>query len=402
MKGGRFFRLDKRALTGLPPASALFMLPDRKPVGFDPAAKRFRAIGGKFFAVAAFLAPGHTASYCASYEENARARLLPLFSYAAVCMYRNRYYTSSVKVDADIRHDSRFIDLTAVEKNARVFKKALASNRLVKHLARCALVYCCPNAQNFFLGRFEAPLPVSPSCNSGCLGCISYQPKGSCPATQPRIRFTPTPLEVAQIALHHINNARSPIVSFGQGCEGEPLLEGDIVEKAIRIIRHRTRRGTININTNGSRPKVLAGLFAAGLDSARISLNSAREKYYTMYYRPKGYGFGDVLNSIKAAKSRGKFVSINYLTMPGFTDSRDEFRALKGLIKCYSIDMIQWRNLNYDPLRYFKKMGLAIKENEMLGIPRIMAALRAEYPGLRMGYFNPIKTGPRRALLSST
>jgi len=39
----------------------------------------------------------------------------------------------------------------------------------------------------------------------------------------------------------------------------------------------------------------------AGLDSVRISLNSPVRETYTAYYRPKGYGFGDVAESVRVA-----------------------------------------------------------------------------------------------------
>ena len=48
------------------------------------------------------------------------------------------------------------------------------------------------------------------------------------------------------------------MVSFGQGCEGEPLLRWKEIERAIRLVRARTRRGSIHANTNGSLPVALA------------------------------------------------------------------------------------------------------------------------------------------------
>ena len=104
-------------------------------------------------------------------------------------------------------------------------------------------------------------------------------------------------------------------------------MSGGVIGAAIRKIRKSTTRGIINMNTNGSLPKVISALFDAGLDSVRISMNSAREKYYTRYYKPNGYTFAHVLRSIEAAKSKGAFVSINYLTMPGFTDSLSPERS---------------------------------------------------------------------------
>ena len=60
----------------------------------------------------------------------------------------------------------------------------------------------------------------------------------------------------------------------------------------------RTSRGRVNLNTNGSRPGVVARLVEAGLDSIRVSLNSAVERTYNAYYRPIGYRLGDVVESI--------------------------------------------------------------------------------------------------------
>ena len=145
----------------------------------------------------------------------------------------------------------------------------------------------------------------------------------------------------------------------------------------------------ININTNASRPKTIARLFDIGLDSIRVSMNSVRQEYYNRYYRPADYSFQDVLKSIKIAKRKKGFVSINYLVMPGFTDSKDESVALKRFIEAYKIDMIQWRNLNFDPLQYFKVIKCAVHPSDMIGIRQLIASLKKSFPRLKMGYYNP-------------
>jgi len=50
----------------------------------------------------------------------------------------------------------------------------------------------CFAAKNVFFRRWECPLPTSPTCNAGCLGCISLQPSECCPASQERIDFVPS------------------------------------------------------------------------------------------------------------------------------------------------------------------------------------------------------------------
>src|SRR5574340_309873 len=106
------------------------------------------------------------------------------------------------------------------------------------------------------------------------------------PSSHERIDRAPTAEEMADLAVRHLETASGKVmVSFGQGCEGEPLTRWKELERAIRLIRARTRRGSIHANTNGSLPKALARLVDAGLDSVRVSLNSASPDLYEAYYR---------------------------------------------------------------------------------------------------------------------
>ena len=99
---------------------------------------------------------------------------------------------------------------------------------------------------NFFLGRWEAPLPTSPICNAACLGCISLQSEDVPSASQDRITFVPTAEEVAGgVAVPHFNRAQRPVVSFGQGCEGEPLLQAKLLERSVTKIREKTKGGLL-------------------------------------------------------------------------------------------------------------------------------------------------------------
>ncbi|MFA5388132.1 MAG: radical SAM protein [Candidatus Omnitrophota bacterium] len=397
MKGGYFFRPGREEFIRMPRDSKLFMLPARSPVGYNKVKKRFEAVEDHF-AVAVFMPPAFTGTYSAAYQyvpssplgwhprgeegRKGKGKRLPLFCYTAAGFYKGDIYVTAVRVDRSSRHDPASIDTGSVAKNTLKIKNLFPSNRLIRHLADCALIHGCPGAQNFFLSREECPLPVSPSCNAACAGCISLK-------TQPRIKFIPSPEEVVETALFHVRNVKNPVLSFGQGCEGEPLLQADLIEKSIRLIRNKARTATININTNASRPQAIARLFDAGLDSIRVSMNSVRREYYDRYYRPAGYTFNDVLISIRTAKKKKGFVSINYLTMPGFTDSEDEYRALDKFIEDYKIDMIQWRNLNFDPVRYFKIIKYDVRPFTMIGIRQLISSLKKSFPSLRTGYYNP-------------
>jgi len=270
-------------------------------------------------------------------------------------------------------------------------RRRMPANRLIRHLETCALSYGCPAGKNFFLGRYEAPLPTAVTCNARCLGCLSLQKNSGISCTQERIAFTPTAEEIAEVALYHIGRVKKAVVSFGQGCEGEPLSASRVIAPAIRLIRAETGRGTINLNTNASRPVDVGRLCDAGLDSLRVSLNSVRRECYEAYFRPKGYGFADVLRSIDTALEKGKFVSINYLNCPGFTDTPEEAEAFLSFLEDHPIHMIQWRNLNYDPIRYWKAMDAAAPLGEPIGMQDLIQGIRDSHPGLKFGYFNPPK-----------
>ena len=194
MKAGHLFRIEPRDLIKLPEGSRIFKLPGRRAVGYDRFSRRF--VSSYAAAAAAFLPPGYTVTYSPAYTEALRPAELPLFSYAALARVAGSIFTAAVRVDKDIRHDARFINMAAVRANIRKARKSLRGNRLVRQLETCATEYGCPNAQNFFLGRYECPLPTSPSCNASCAGCISLKSSAGC-GGQSRINFIPTPEEVS-------------------------------------------------------------------------------------------------------------------------------------------------------------------------------------------------------------
>lgn len=393
--GNVFHPIQLNDLIPLPEGSELFVLPDRLPVGWDDERDEMIVVdsipghAGKIRAVAAFIAPAHTQLALAAFQrERDDLPPLPLFAYTAVGWYGDRFWVPAFRSDLDTRQDAKYFDINAIRRNTLRRMKEAPHNRLIQHLGKCSLTYGCPAAKNLFLDRYEAPLPTSPACNARCLGCISLQPADGPPATQERIRFVPTPQEVAEIAIPHLKKAPKAIVSFGQGCEGEPLLQAETLNESIRFMRNATSRGTINLNTNASRPKAVEMLRETGLDSMRISLNSIRERYYNAYYRPVDYTQKDVIASCKAMKEAGGFVSLNYFIFPGVTDELQELEKLEALIEETRLDFIQLRNHNIDPDWYLKKINYT-PTNNRLGIKTIIKILKKRFPHLGFGYFNP-------------
>ena len=239
-------------------------MPGRIPIGWDEENQSFVPVrtlttGRKEVdctAVAAFLPPGYVRTLLPATRQREDAPVLPLWAYSSVGWKDGRFWATGLLIDPDPHWHPKYFENDRVLRNkVDALLKKNAQNRLLRQLSRCALEYRCFAAKNVFFKRWECPLPTSPSCNANCLGCISLQPSECCPASQERIDFVPTVDEVVGVALPHLEKAEDAIVSFGQGCEGEPLMQWQLLERSIRKLREKTDRGTINLNTNGSYPR---------------------------------------------------------------------------------------------------------------------------------------------------
>ena len=373
----------------LPEGGNLYELPGRRAIGIDVLTGDMR-LCEKGWAVAAFIPPAHTGLFIAAYETLPDAPTLPLFCYTAVGWKDGKNYVPAVRIEKDIRQEAAGYDDKAIATGTENLLKHYPHNRLVKHLMEnCCMTYHCPAARNFSLGRWECPIPSSPACNANCIGCISFQPEEeTIVSTQDRLIFKPTAEEIVEFTVPHLMHAPFPIVSFGQGCEGEPLLMWETIRESIIEIRKHTNKGSININTNGSKPDTVDALCKAGLNSIRVSTNSAQKHIYESYYRPNNYRFEDIVESLKVVRRYDGWTSINYFVFPGITDSEAEYEALRKLIKDTGLRMIQWRNFNIDPDWYMGKIGFH-ESGDILGVIQLMDLIREEFPSLKYGYFNP-------------
>lgn len=383
------FPIPKEEWIALPDGGNLYELPGRRGIGIDTLSGEMR-LCEKGWAVAAFIPPAHTGLYLAAYETLPDAPTLPLFCYTAAGWLNEQTYVPAVRIEKDIRQENAGYDTDKIQSGTQQLLQAYPNNRLVKHLMEnCCMTYNCPAARNFSLGRWECPVPTSPACNANCIGCISFQPEEeTIVSTQDRLTFKPTAEEIVEFTVPHLLEAPFPIISFGQGCEGEPLLMWETIRESIIAIRKHTPKGSININTNGSKPDAVRALCEAGLNSIRVSTNSARKQIYEPYYRPNNYQFEDIVESLKVMRSFGGWASINYFVFPGMTDSVEEYEALRKLITDTDLSMIQWRNFNIDPDWYMGKIGVH-ETGEMLGVKQMMELIQEEFPRLRFGYFNP-------------
>jgi pyruvate-formate lyase-activating enzyme len=384
--------LETSDLIPLPDGAVLSMMPERLAVGQKRNGERKVLAKSRGWAAAALLPIGYTRTFLPAYEKILEAEPLPFFGYSAVAGIDGRLYVAALKTDDPHKWHPRAFNKRVLTRLVREKQAALPQNRIVAQHAHCALDYSCPTASNLFFGRWEMAIAVSPGCNARCVGCISKQEEEGLVSPQDRLTFIPTVDEIVEVAVPHLESAKEAIVSFGQGCEGEPLLQWRRIEQAIKTIRARTDKGVININTNASNPRWLQRLYDAGLDTIRASTISGHPETYMAYYRPLGYSFEDVKESLKRAREADLYSSINLLSFPGMIDREREVEALLSFIRETGLRLIQLRNLNIDPEVLLPRMPALDSMGKALGMRTMIEILKREVPEVEIGNFSrPVK-----------
>ena len=380
---GRDLRLiSPEELIPLPESADLVFMPQRKAVGMTADGEVLPLTGN---AVAATLPAGYTRSMLPAFQMEDNAEALPLFGYTAVCVYKDQLYTTAIYTDENHKWDPEHYNTKQLKHLIKKVKKALPDNPLIDHLANCSLEWHCCTAENIFYRRWECGIPTSPVCNANCFGCISLQPAECCPSPQSRIRFRPSARQIAEVGIYHLETAPEGIISFGQGCEGEPALAADRIADGIAIIRDKTKRGQININTNAGYTDGIKRIVDAGLDSMRVSIISAIPMSYDGYYRGN-YKLDNVKESIRYALDKGIYVSLNMLYFPGFNDRREELEAWKEFFKELPVQMIQVRNLNIDPDAFLDIMPK--QQGVYVGTRQFLEEIKKDFPQMIIGSFS--------------
>jgi pyruvate-formate lyase-activating enzyme len=375
--GGIVRPVQPAELIPLPPGAIVSMLPGRSPtLAAGRAVPRRTALG-------VLLPAGYTRTLLPAFQRKAAAPQLPLFGYTFACVVNDELAVAAMRTDEGEDWQPRHFAAGELEGIVAQRLAVDPRNRTLAQLSVCAREYGCFTAQNVFLERGEAAIPVAPKCNAACVGCISELDADSAiPSPQTRIAFEPDVADLVRIGVHHLERVEDGIVSFGQGCEGEPLLRSTAIAEAIERIRGQRANGTINCNTNGSLPKSLRRLIDAGLQAVRVSLNSFRPGVYAAYYRPTGYTLENVLESIALATGAGLRVSLNLLTHPGVTDERAEIEAMETFLRAHPVALVQTRTLNIDPDIYFARVG---RPADPLGMREALGRIAAL--GVALGNF---------------
>jgi len=383
--------LGAEDLIPLPEGTTLAMMPGRLAAGINALGKRVTLPATKGWAISAFLPIGYMRTHIPGYDLAPPelvpdgAETLPFFGYTALVGMDDAVYVAAVQTDDPTRWHPDNYDHDQLARRVRRRLRAMPDNRVLQQHAHCALDYHCPTASNLFFDRWEGAVAVAGGCNARCIGCISKQEEDGLISPQDRLTFVPTVDEITAVSVAHLNHSPEAILSFGQGCEGEPLLQWRVIAKAIARVRAETASGTININSNASNPNAIAALCKAGLDSLRASTISAIPATYAAYYRPIGYTMEHVKQSLIVAREHGAYTSINLLFFPGLADAEDEAAAWVDFLRTTGTRLVQLRNLNIDPELLLPKLP---PRGKPLGVRNFIDLLHRELPDLRIGNFS--------------
>ncbi|MHB1523287.1 MAG: radical SAM protein [Candidatus Dormibacteria bacterium] len=380
--------VDIESWIPMPQGTTLMHLPHRLGLARRPGGEVRAVAGSHPLPVAAVLPVGYLRLLLPPHRPEPLAQTLPLYGYTAVADRDGEVVVAAARTDDYPPWTGRRPRRAELAAAVAALQRELPRNPVVAQLSVCALEHNCLTAQNTFLGRHEGALPTSAACNADCLGCISLQTDSGAPTPQPRMRRAPAARELIEVGHSHLVRCEAAgvpgMVSFGQGCEGEPLLRERVLVPVTEELRRHHPRATIHVNTNASRPEALRRLVEAGVNSCRISVFSFRQDLFAAYYRPRGYGIEQVVHSARLAAALGAQVTVNLLTFPGVTDSPSEVGLTIEVLRELSVDQLQLRTLNGDPAWILDRLP---ELEPGLGMGELVSQLTRGLPGLAVGNF---------------
>ncbi len=186
-------------------------------------------------------------------------------------------------------------------------------------------------------------LPGSNALSFGMLGCdyhCAYCQNWLTSQTlrNPSANVAPDPVrpeEIVDLALRH----HAPMIT---STYNEPLITSEWAVEVFRIAKAAGLRCSYVSNGNGT-PQVI-DYIRPYIDSYKIDLKSFRQKNYSQL----GGKLVNVLDTIRLLHSKGVWVEIVTLLIPGFNDSDEELREIAEFLVSVSND-IPWHVTAFHP-----------------------------------------------------
>ena len=364
----------------LPPEAQLVPLADRAAIGIDRRGQP-RPLGPARWALAAVLGPGYLRTHLPACDPATDVAPLDPLPYAAVAADQaGEIVVAAIAVGAPAQ-GSAFARVADDDLASRITDRLRSepSNRLLRQLARCAREYECQAARNAFLGRGECALPLGAPANDQAGPSVALRRRDERAPTE-LTAMPATAADAAAVANAHFRSGGTS-VSFGQACEGDPLVLVRTVADAAALI---TRPGgtEIVLRTNGSSVAALARAADAGIDRVVVALASAHGPTYERVHGPIGHRWTDVRASLREAASRKLALTIELLSLPGLTDREAEVRALVALLgELAAGTALLPVDLAADPYALLARLP---KAGATIGIAALLERLRVDAAHVRL------------------
>ena len=142
---------------------------------------------------------------------------------------------------------------------------------------------------------------------------------------------------------------------------------------------------TINLNITAFSIEKLNAIFDELIDSLSFDV----ESFNPDFLKKRSVNFDNLTRSFEFAEKQGVFISVNLLTLPGFTDSTNEVEKTIDFLNTFKIEYLKLRDLKTVPHKFFKENK--IESTEILGLKNMLKYIKKRCKRVKMGYFSRVK-----------
>jgi len=142
---------------------------------------------------------------------------------------------------------------------------------------------------------------------------------------------------------------------------------------------------TINLNINSFSYEKLNTSFNEYIDSISFDV----ESFNPDFLKKRSINFENITKCFEFAEKQNVYLSVNLLTLPGFTDSIKEHEKTIEFLNAFKIEYIKLRELKTIPHKFFNENK--IESSEILGLKNILKYIKKRCKRVKMGYFSRTK-----------
>ncbi len=160
-------------------------------------------------------------------------------------------------------------------------------------------------------------------------------------------------------------------------------LKYDLDDKSYGIIKSLTNENiTFNLNINSFAVDKLNRSLNEFIDSLSFDITSCNPDFL----KKESISFDNMTKCFELAEKNNLFISINLLTLPGFTDSTKEYEKTVEFLNTFKIEYLKLRELKTVPHKFFQENK--IESSEILGLKNMLKYIKKRCKRVKMGYFS--------------